>query len=89
MENSDRHLGQGVPERWLDRPENINQIVYALYALCAIFALLELILTRHSIFFFEAWFGFYAWFGFIGCVGLVLGARLFRRILMRPEDYYD
>ena len=89
MGNSDRHKGPGTPEHWLDRPDNINRIVYALYALCAIFALLELILPRHSFFFFEGWFGFYAGFGFIGCVGLVLGAKLLRRILMRPENYYD
>ncbi|MFZ5834421.1 MAG: hypothetical protein ACOY2B_03415 [Pseudomonadota bacterium] len=93
MGNSEIHKNSykspGAPERWLDRPENINRIVYALYLLCAIFVLLDSILPRHSVFFFEAWFGFYAWFGFIGCVGLVLGAKLLRRILIRPEDYYD
>ncbi len=74
---------------WLDRPENVSRIVYALFAACALFALLDLILPRHSVFSFEAWPGFYAWFGLIGCVGLVLAAKLMRWVLMRGEDYYD
>ena len=28
-------------------------------------------------------------YGFIMCVGLVIGAKLMRIILMRREDYYD
>ena len=28
-------------------------------------------------------------YGFVACVFLVLMAKLLRRILMRPEDYYD
>lgn len=74
---------------WLDRPENVSRIVYALFAACALFGVLDLVLPRHSVFFFEAWPGFYAWFGFIGCVGLVLAAKLMRWMLMRSEDYYD
>jgi hypothetical protein len=34
-------------------------------------------------------FGFYGFYGFIGCVGLVLGAKALRKVLFRPEDYYD
>lgn len=74
---------------WLDRPGNVNRIVYALFAACALFVLLDLVLVRHSVFFFEAWPGFYAGFGFVGCVGLVLAAKLMRWMLMRSEDYYD
>jgi hypothetical protein len=37
----------------------------------------------------EAWFGFYGIFGFVACVGLVLGAKELRKILMRDETYYD
>lgn len=74
---------------WLDRPENVRGINYVVFGACAVFALLDLVLPRQSIFFFEAWPGFYAWFGFLGCVGLVVAAKLLRRVLMRPEDYYD
>jgi len=76
-------------KRWLDRPENVNRIIYVLFGACAVFVLLDLVLPRHSTFFFEAWPGFYAWFGFFGCVVLVVAAKLMRRALMRPEDYYD
>ena len=34
-------------------------------------------------------FGFYGLFGFVACVALVLIAKQLRRVLMRPEDYYD
>lgn len=74
---------------WLDRPENVNRIVYALYAACVLLLLLEVVTPRKSAFTFEAWPGFYAWFGFAACVGLVIAAKLFRRLVMRAEDYYD
>lgn len=74
---------------WLDKPENVQRIIYALCAACALFALLDLIAPRKSAFYFDAWPGFYAGFGFICCVGLVLAAKLLRRLVMRREDYYD
>jgi len=74
---------------WLDSPENVNRIMYALFAACALFGVIDLFLPRKSTFGFEAWPGFYSWFGFAGCVGLVMAAKLLRRLLMRPEDYYD
>ena len=43
----------------------------------------------HGEFSVEHWFGFHGLFGFVACVGLVLTAKALRRILMRPEDYYD
>jgi len=44
---------------------------------------------QHNHFFFEEWFGIYGWFGFTACVGLVLAAKMMRKILQREEDYYD
>ena len=32
--------------------------------------------------------GFYGLYGFAGLVLLVLGAKLLRQLVMRPEDYY-
>ena len=86
MPKRDKHTDD---PRWLDRPENVNRITYVLLGACALFALLDLVLARHSVFFFAAWPGFYAGFGFVGCVGLVLAAKLMRWVLMRREDYYD
>jgi hypothetical protein len=74
---------------WLDAPENVRRIVYALYALSALFALIDLVVPRESQFPFEAWPGFFAGFGFLACVVLVLAAKAMRRLLMRREHYYD
>ncbi len=74
---------------WLEQPGNAQRIIYALYGACAFFILLDLLVSRQSHFFFEAWPGFYAWFGFIACVALVLAAKAMRWLLMRREDYYD
>lgn len=80
---------QGEKPRWLDNPGNVNKIVYALYGVCVLLAGADLFYHRHAILSFEAWPGFYAWYGFLGCVGLVLGAKEMRKIVMRDEDYYD
>jgi len=74
---------------WVEQPKNIDRIVYALYAVCAVAMALDLIVDRHEYLDFAGWFGFYAWYGFIACVGLVIAAKGLRRIVMRPENYYD
>lgn len=81
--------GQEENSYWLDSPENVRRIIYGLFIACALFGMLELFLPRKTAFWFEAWPGFYAGFGFIACVGLVLAAKLLRRLLMRSENYYD
>ena len=45
--------------------------------------------AEHHGFGFESWPGFYALFGFVACVSLVLAARELRKLVMRPEDYYE
>lgn len=82
-ESSNRNKG------WLEKPENIDRIVYTLYAVCALVAALDFVVPRQEYLDFAQWFGFYAWFGFIACVGLVIAAKGLRRIVMRPEDYYN
>ena len=74
---------------WLDKPANVRRVVHALYAVCALFALLDLLIPRESHFFFEAWPGFYAWYGLLACAALVLAAKGMRKLLIRGEDYYD
>jgi hypothetical protein len=37
----------------------------------------------------ESLWGFYAVYGFAACVLLVLLAKQLRKLLKRPEDYYD
>ena len=35
------------------------------------------------------WFGFFAFFGFGAYVFIVLSAKALRRLIKRPEDYYE
>jgi hypothetical protein len=74
---------------WIEQPKNIDRIVYTLYAVCAVVFALDLVVERNEYLGFANWFGFYAWYGFVACVGLVIAAKGLRRILMRPEDYYE
>lgn len=73
----------------LDRPGNVRRILHLLYICCAALLLTDLFYQRHTQHDWDGWWGFYPLYGFVGCVTLVLIARLLRRILKRPEDYYD
>lgn len=74
---------------WLDDRRNVDRIVWALYAVCALLLLIDWFVPKHGPFAIEHWYGFYGIYGFVACVGLVIAAKEMRRILMRPEDYYD
>ena len=74
---------------WLDEPRNVTRLVRTLYAVCGLLLLIDVLVPKHGPFFIEHVFGFYGLFGFIACVVLVLVAKQLRRVLMRPEDYYD
>jgi len=74
---------------WLDEPRNVTRLVRALYAVCGLLLVIDVLVPKHGPFLIEHVFGFYGLFGFIACVVLVLVAKQLRRVLMRPEDYYD
>ncbi len=74
---------------WLDKPKNINLIVYTLYIVCAALLVADFIYHKHSYFNFENWFGFYAWFGFLAYTFIVMSAKMLRKLIKRNEDYYD
>ena len=44
---------------------------------------------KHGHFGFQEWFAFDAVFGFVSYVGLVNVAKIFRKLVMRREDYYE
>jgi len=75
--------------RWLDQPRNVTHLVYALYAACLTVLLAELGIDKHAHFAFENLFGFYAAFGFSAYVVIVFAAKGLRRLVRRPEQYYD
>lgn len=76
-------------KRGLDNPRNITRIVYGLYALCVALLIADLLYVKHVHFTFERVFGFFAAFGFVAYVSIVMSAKLLRRLLSRPEDYYE
>ena len=80
---------KGEKRYWLDEPRKVDKVVYALYAVCGLLLVIDPLIHKHGPFAIEHWLGFYGIFSFGACVVLVLIARQLRRILMRPEDYYD
>lgn len=76
------------PGVW-DRPRNVRRLLLVFYALCAALVLLDLVVHRHVAHPWERLFGFHAWYGFAACWILVVAAKQLRRVIMRPEDYYD
>lgn len=74
---------------WLDDPANVTRLVRVFYVVCALLIAVDYFVPKHGPFAIEHWFGFYGFFGFLACVALVLIAKQLRRVLMRPENYYD
>lgn len=83
MQTSDSKPG------WAERPEVGQRIRYALYSICALLVLAELVVHRHTVMPLERVPAFYAIYGFISLVGVVLLAKLLRRIVSRSESYYS
>ena len=76
-----------------DNPRNLKLLFNVFYALCVTLVvvdpLLDLVIDRHRGHTWESLIAFYPLYGFFGIVVLVLIAKVMRRVLMRPEDYYD
>lgn len=72
-----------------DNPKNVKLVIRGLIMVCAIMALLDLVIHRHVDHEWEAMFAFYPVYGFVSCVMLVLAAKQLRKVVMRAEDYYD
>ena len=79
----------GERKRWLDYPENVRKVYFSVWIACAVLLGLELLIDKHVETEVERWFGFHGFFGLVACVGLVLAAKLLRRVTSRPENYYD
>jgi hypothetical protein len=74
---------------WLDRSENVTKLYRAVWAIGIVLVAAGFAVHWHEDFGFAGWFGFYAAYGFFACVALVVTAKALRRVLMRPEDYYE
>ena len=89
MDGDKRADGQQEKTWWLDRSENVTKLYRAVWAIGLALVGLDLIVHRHAETAFDGWFGFYGIYGFVSCVSLVIAAKGLRRIVMRPEDYYE
>ncbi len=79
----------GEPRRWLDEPANVRKVYFSVWIACGLLLLAELFVDKHGEVDIEHWFGFHGFYGLVACVLLVLAAKLLRRMLIRPENYYD
>lgn len=74
---------------WLDQPGNVRKIYVGLGIVCLLLVGADVFYQKHPHFAIDGVFGFYGFYGFVSCVSLVLAAKLLRKLMMRPEDYYD
>ena len=75
--------------RWLDEPHNVTRLYRGLWLIALVLLLLDWIVHRHDELALATTPAFYAAYGFFACVLLVLTAKAMRRLLKRPEDYYE
>ncbi|MEM8935359.1 MAG: hypothetical protein AAGC77_03020 [Pseudomonadota bacterium] len=77
------------PDGFFDQPGTRTAIWIILIALCAGFAIAGFVIDLHGYFPIEEFGVFYGLFGFGVFSFIVLVGQHLRKILMRPEDYYD
>lgn len=76
-------------EYFFDSPSNVRRVLWVFYGICGLLVAADFVVHRHTEFRWEGLPGFYPLYGFVGCVILVFVAKWMRKLLMRPEDYYD
>lgn len=72
-----------------DNPRNVKLLFTLLYVACVILVLLDFVIHRHVYHAWERLWAFYPLYGFVGVWTLVVAAKQLRKIVMRPESYYD
>ena len=88
------HRTPGGKRYWLDSKRNVAKVFYALIGIDVLWLAADFLYKKKAEFeAFGGWadggIGFYPVYGFVGAFLLVLAAKQMRRVLMRPEDYYD
>ena len=86
----------GEKEWWLDDPANVKKLLKVFFISCGALFVIDLLkyipalhIHHHAPYHLEKIPGFYGIYGCVGCVALVLVSKQMRKVLMRPEDYYD
>ena len=77
------------PAGMWDKKQNVDRFLMGFYICLIVLVALDLVIERHAYHEWENLFGFHAWDGFAACWLLVVIAKQMRRVLMRPEDYYE
>ncbi len=74
---------------WVEKPA--VHLVFLIFLGVASVALgaLDFLHHRHEYVDWAEWHGFYAWFGFAGFTFAVLAGWPLRKLIGRPEDYYE
>jgi len=76
-------------KRWLDQRRNIDRLYWGLIVVCVLLGVVDLLIHRHAAFTWEGFPNFYGFFGFAAFWCIVIIGKNLRRVLWRPEDYYD
>ena len=71
-----------------ERPRTHQAIFLGLLLVCAGLIVFDLLHHQHGHFPYEELTGFHAGFGFLAYVAIVSTAKVLRRWVRRPEDYY-
>jgi hypothetical protein len=79
---------------WIARPENTEKIWRTLVFVCISLVLVDFVYhgffhEKHGYFVFETAVAFHAGYGFGAFVFVVLLGKELRKLIMRPENYYD
>jgi hypothetical protein len=76
-------------KRWLDEGRNIDRLYWGLIVICVALGVADVAIHRHAAFTWEGLPNFYGFFGFAAFWCIVIIGKHLRKILWRPEDYYD
>lgn len=74
---------------FFDKARNVRIMMIVFYCICALLVILDFVVHRHIYMEWENIPAFYAIYGFVACVLLVVIAKQMRKVLMRPESYYQ
>jgi len=74
---------------WLDNSRNVDRLYWGLVVVCVGLGVADLVVHRHVHFGWESFPNFYGFFGFAAFWCVVIAGKNLRKILWRPEDYYD
>jgi hypothetical protein len=74
---------------WLDRPGSADRLFWGLVVVCVLLGVADLVIRRHGFTAWESTVNFHGFFGFAAFWCIVIAGKHLRKLLWRPEDYYD